>query len=566
MLTLTKCRLACAVTLGLLGTGAYALPVFYENFDIVPYTPGDPAGCPPAWPGGAGTYPFPVGWLLRNVDNRTPSANVSYVNDAWEDREDFGLSVTNCVAFSTSWYSTAGQADDWMWTPAIALPAGSSTLTWRARAYDPSYPDGYEVRVMVSPNTPTGGTGVIGNQITSSTQLFSVAHEAATWTSHSIPLDAYAGQTVYVGFRNNSYDEFLLVVDDVTVIDATPDAVAQSSMPFASEYSRAPDGFTVDTTLGFTAFNGGGSALNNVIGTATYQLDAAPFGTPLTATPIVSLAVGANAPVTFGSGHTVHGNGTWSVQYDVSANETPDETNTANNTVQSAGPTIGGNEFARDEGLPSGTLGIGAGNGGEIGNAFTLLNNATIVGVRFGMTIPATVDDGTGNQIPNPFIGLPLVANLRAYDNTTPPGKPGTLIDSTVSIPASDSVGVYDATFTAGPHTLSAGTYVVTVSEPVDPNGTMPLNLHVDRFTPGTVWVNWPTNPTGDWAHIESFGNAFAKTAEVSMLTETSIFKDGFEVASAVSRPEVQTWRGPRPFAPARPLRKPAPNALSTKR
>jgi len=94
----------------------------------------------------------------------------------------------------------------------------------------------------------------------------------------------------------------------------------------------------------------------------------------------------------------------------------------------------------------------------------------------------------------------------------------------------------------------------------------MPLNLHVDRFTPGTVWVNWPTNPTGDWAHIESFGNAFAKTAEVSMLTETSIFKDGFEVASAVSRPGVQTWRGPRPFAPARPLRKPAPNALSTKR
>ena len=100
MLTLTKCRLACAVTLGLLGTGAYALPVFYENFDIAPYTPGDPAGCPPSWPGGAGTYPFPSGWLLRNVDNRTPSAPVSYVNDAWEDREDFGLDVSNCVAFS----------------------------------------------------------------------------------------------------------------------------------------------------------------------------------------------------------------------------------------------------------------------------------------------------------------------------------------------------------------------------------------------------------------------------------------------------------------------------------
>ena len=559
-------KLACAVALALAAPVTMAAPVFYQGFDISAQMP-PVAGCNTGdFPGGAGTYPFPAGWLLRNVDNRTPNAQVAYVNEAWEVREDFGLDVSNCVAFSTSYYTPAGQADDWMWTPAIALPA-VSTLTWRARAYDPAYPDGYEVRIMASPNTPTGGTGAIGNQLTNSTQVFSVAAEATAWTSHSVPLNAYAGQTVYVGFRNNSTDKFLVVVDDVTVIDATPDAVAQAPTPnFSSPYSRAPDGFTVDANLGFTASNGGGVALNNVVGTVTFQLNAAPLGAPLSAAPIATLAVGASAPVAFGSGHTVRGNGTWAVQYGVSANETPSETNTANNTVVSPGPTIGGNEFARDEGLASGTLGIGAGNGGEIGNSFTLLNSATIVGLRFGMTIPATVDDGMGNQIPNPFIGLPLVANLRAYDNTTPPGKPGALIDSTVSIPASDAVGVYDATFTGGAHTLSAGTYVVTVSEPVDPNGTMPLNMHLTRFTPGTVWVNWPTSPTGDWANIESFGASFAKTAEVSMLTETSIFKDGFEAAAAASRPGVQTWRGPRPFAPAPPSRKPAPTSLSSKR
>ncbi|MBX7227630.1 MAG: hypothetical protein K1X55_16470, partial [Chitinophagales bacterium] len=30
-----------------------------------------------------GTYSFPSGWFLRNVDNKTPNTNVSYVNEAW---------------------------------------------------------------------------------------------------------------------------------------------------------------------------------------------------------------------------------------------------------------------------------------------------------------------------------------------------------------------------------------------------------------------------------------------------------------------------------------------------
>ena len=176
--------LACAIALALAAPAA-AAPLFYQGFSICELLPTPPADCyssPTA--GGAGTYLFPAGWLLRNVDNRTPNPAVSYVNEAWEVREDFGLDVNNSIAFSTSYYSPVGQADDWMWTPAIAVPAGVSALSWRARAYDPAYPDGYEVRIMASPNVPTGGTGVIGNQLTSSTQVFSVAAEAATWTSH----------------------------------------------------------------------------------------------------------------------------------------------------------------------------------------------------------------------------------------------------------------------------------------------------------------------------------------------------------------------------------------------
>ena len=88
-----------------------------------------------------GTYVFPTGWLLANVDNKTPDASVAYVNNAWIRREDFTFNLSDSAAFSTSYYSPAGQADDWMWTPAINLTGSIPTrLSWNAVTYDPVFP------------------------------------------------------------------------------------------------------------------------------------------------------------------------------------------------------------------------------------------------------------------------------------------------------------------------------------------------------------------------------------------------------------------------------------------
>lgn len=207
--------------------------LFQEDFDGI--------GGPTA--GGAGTYTFPAGWLKRNVDNMVPNAAVSYVNEAWERREDFSFNVADSAAFSTSWYNPVGTANDWMWTPAIGVLA-NSTLSWNAVTYDPLFRDGYEVRVMVSPDIPTGGTGVIGNQITNSTVVFSIAEENTTWTARNISLAAYAGQTVYIGFRNNSNDKFLLLIDDISV-------TAQASGPVFAD-ATAIDACDPEPVITFT--------------------------------------------------------------------------------------------------------------------------------------------------------------------------------------------------------------------------------------------------------------------------------------------------------------------------
>src|SRR5688572_5694082 len=103
--------------------------LFYEDFDnVCNFACGG---------GGAGTYPFPAGWFLRNVDNGTPAAAVSYVNEAWERREDFNFNVLDSCAFSTSWYNPVGTANDWMWTPLIGPLPANVVLSWNGVTYDP---------------------------------------------------------------------------------------------------------------------------------------------------------------------------------------------------------------------------------------------------------------------------------------------------------------------------------------------------------------------------------------------------------------------------------------------
>lgn len=172
------------------------ITIFEETFGVV---------------SGGTSDPLPAGWTAINVDGLTPAAAVSYVTDAWIVRDDFIYDATDAVAFSTSWYTPSGQADDWAITPAIVLTANNA-LSWEAVAPDPTYPDGYEVRLSTTTPDVAGMTTI----------LETIPAEADVWTPRSTDLSAFAGQTVYIGFRNNSNDQFLLMLDDVTVTDPVP--------------------------------------------------------------------------------------------------------------------------------------------------------------------------------------------------------------------------------------------------------------------------------------------------------------------------------------------------------
>jgi hypothetical protein len=155
---------------------------------------------------------FPAGWTRHDEDGLTPHPNLAGVvtmDAAWVTSDD-PFDAANCAAISTSWYEKPAQSDDWMVTPLVHVPEGSR-LTWRAFAALASFPDGYEVRYSLAGNAPA--------EFLVNPPLFAIADENDSWATHEVDLDgaSLGGRAVYFAFRNPSFDDYLLYVDDVKV-------------------------------------------------------------------------------------------------------------------------------------------------------------------------------------------------------------------------------------------------------------------------------------------------------------------------------------------------------------
>jgi hypothetical protein len=445
--------------------GAKAQIVFQEDFD----------GISGPTAGGPGTYSFPAGWSLFNMDALTPNTNVAYVNDAWERREDL-LVNSDSAALSTSWYTPAGTSNDWMFTPAITLPA-NAVLSWNAIAYDASYPDGYEVRIMTT--APNAGN------LMSSTVLQTIAAENSTVTARTQNLNAYAGQTVYIAFRNNSTDMFVLAIDDVKVeVNVTFDAqlVAADTL---TEYTLIPQTQTAPLVFTGDIKNNGSSALTNVrlnvtvknsANTTVYSASSAATG----------LASGATATYNV-AGFTPTAVDDYTVKLYATATET-DQLN-SNDTITRL-VIVTDSTYARDNSTVTGALGIGAGNGGYLGQDFEVLATDDLT------TISVFYSVGYTNR---PY--ALAIWNMSA-------GVPSTIIGTTDTLLYPDNNSLF-ATIPmhGGPLTLTPGRYAVTAIEFVA-DSTLQIGLTDEYFTRNRTWVNWPTSPLGGWANNEDFNVA----------------------------------------------------------
>lgn len=154
----------------------------------------------------------------------------------------------NKIAFSTSLYDPEGQSDDWLITPAIAIPdSGEPTVYWKAKSYDFENLEDYEVLVSTTDNDMESFSNI----------LTVTGEQPFDYNSRSLDLSAYKGQIIYLAFVNVTYNGYYLALDDLYISESADCILPYSNEVEVSDLSE--NGFTVSwaATPGISMYDTG---------------------------------------------------------------------------------------------------------------------------------------------------------------------------------------------------------------------------------------------------------------------------------------------------------------------
>lgn len=178
------------------------------------------------------------GWAIYDVDGQTPAANVAEYTEAYQ-RVDFaasnlGYDNESNGMVSNSWFDPIGQADKWIATPAITVDGSGLQLKYRVCSQDNSgdFFESYEVYISTTGNSL--------DDLMNATLVNSETDIPAEWREVSVDLADYEGQTIYVGFRNVSFDKFLFLLDDISVEEPAQFELTTGTADLGIEYAEVP--------------------------------------------------------------------------------------------------------------------------------------------------------------------------------------------------------------------------------------------------------------------------------------------------------------------------------------
>jgi len=156
---------------------------------------------------------MPSCWSILDQDGDSYSWEHSYEPASYYSNVDLSGSGNNGsdgFVMSGSYSNVNGvlTPDNWLITPALVIPSNGATLSWYVSAVDADYAAEY-YEVMLS-------TSLTPNSFTS---VFNETLQYDEWEQRSVNINGnFAGQTVYVAFRNyNTEDIFLMKIDDISV-------------------------------------------------------------------------------------------------------------------------------------------------------------------------------------------------------------------------------------------------------------------------------------------------------------------------------------------------------------
>ncbi|MDF1696809.1 MAG: choice-of-anchor J domain-containing protein [Saprospiraceae bacterium] len=185
-------------------------------------------------------------------DGQSPNINVGDYSAAWTVTAASQVGAMGSqVAVSNSWYSPPGIADDWLITPQLTIEDAKTALLWEAQAVDPNFADGYQVLVSTTDNELASFTDMVWS---------TTAEQAGDNLEQRIlSLADYVGKDIYIAFRNNSADKFLLALDNIEVKVIQARDVTANGFIGARYYVKDVE---IPVTLNIT--NNGGDVINSV--------------------------------------------------------------------------------------------------------------------------------------------------------------------------------------------------------------------------------------------------------------------------------------------------------------
>ncbi|WP_326981741.1 choice-of-anchor J domain-containing protein [Chryseobacterium sp. MYb264] len=224
----------------------------------------------------------PMAFQIFNLTNSNATNNATSTPS---DQEVRNFSPHGGQKCAVSWAGVPEAPDDanndWLITPSLTLGASSNILTFWVKALSPDFTEDYKVGIYTGTGTPTSSA----NFTTISTPATLTA-PYANWTEVTINLDAYAGQTVRIGFNYMSSDQYMFMLDDVKVTTSGVLATSEISKS-KSEVSVYPNPTKGEVTVktdkkvkSSTVIDMTGRSLLNT-NTANADLSALPKGTYL---------------------------------------------------------------------------------------------------------------------------------------------------------------------------------------------------------------------------------------------------------------------------------------------
>lgn len=445
---------------------------------------------------------IPASWPNLDLDGHTDANGRP---DEWYIRFEEQSTTpgdTNWVATSSSWFTSLQTANNWLILDAVTICDPSFVLRWWSAPFEgPTYLDGYTVYL-----SPTGSAlpndftvtlaefaegddmGNVGPGI-EHTEYNGINGVLQQW---SVALGAYNGQTVRIAFVHDSYDDNLIAIDDIQIIQDEPYDLAAENVYRGSNYFLTPMNQVRPMTPSGDVTNESLSAVTNP--TMTFDVIDGVLANQFSNTQTTgTIAAGATESFTSGAAYTPP---MTEEVYGVVGTASGDETDPIlSNNTDTAFFLVTDTIFGRETGNVTGALSIGAGSPGVMANLFELTADDWISSISVFLSAPTIGDTIVG----------------RVYSMSG--GQPSSLVASTDTMfIVSDQAGLRTLVINGGPVYLPAGSYAVGIEETISSSAS--VGTETTSYVPGEAWVFFQNA----WVNPEAFEFYVAFTIRMNLL------------------------------------------------